>query len=271
MHRRMQHARAVRMADDLMRDGSLHIAVQASVAGYVALGFATNPGVMSPADVVLGWASSSSSSYVHTFHVTDEALDESNLNEGADGSSWAYDRGVTQGSNGITTICFSRRLRDARATVSPDLRAATGAVGGGASAGGRRRLQQDVAATLGLNWAVSNNKGLVQHTTRNSGGFRLDVSSGAAGDVASSNTQHWINVHGVLMAVAWGLLLPLGTLLPAHRWILGDTKAGGKHVWFLLHLGFQWTGILVFVAGFVVAFVKLDDLDMGGEVRARRR
>lgn len=37
------------------------------------------------------------------------------------GAVWAYRMGVVRPSGGGTTICFSRRLKDARARASPDL------------------------------------------------------------------------------------------------------------------------------------------------------
>ncbi len=46
----------------------------------------------------------------------------------------------------------------------------------------------------------------------------VDLASGSASGGRSGRTKgYWINVHGILMAVAWALLLPLGSLLPAHR------------------------------------------------------
>ncbi len=59
---------------------------------------------------------------------------------------------------------------------------------------------------------------LVQHALDSADGFRLDLASGAASGVSGGDRRHWINVHGALMAVAWVLLLPVGTFLPAHRW-----------------------------------------------------
>ena len=65
----------------------------------------------------------------------------------------------------------------------------------------------------------------MQHLSRTVGGFSLDVASGAA-DVVAVDKGYWVNVHGALMAVAWALLLPLGTFLPAHRWVEGSACCG---------------------------------------------
>ncbi|KXZ51834.1 hypothetical protein GPECTOR_11g273 [Gonium pectorale] len=244
-------------AADLAANGVLHMAVQTAEMGYVSVGFGPNPGVMYPNDMVLGWIDDSGGAYLNTFYITDQTMDESDIYPPVGSPSWAYDSGVVRDSAGVTTICFSRRLRDARAMASPDL---TSVVASAAASGRRRRLAQTNGGTsLGLNWAVSPYDALIQHRSDGVGGLWLDVTSGAASSVGG-NKEAWINAHGALMAVSWGLLLPLGALLPAHRWALGDSKLGGKATWFVLHVFFQWTGIATFVAGFVIAYTRL-----GGE------
>lgn len=69
-------------------------------------------------------------------------------------------------------------------------------------------------AVLGYNYAVGGSNALNGHLS--SGGFTLDMSSGSA-TTATSDKQHYVNVHGALMSGAWVLLLPLGTMFPAHR------------------------------------------------------
>ncbi|KAG2434545.1 hypothetical protein HYH02_012212 [Chlamydomonas schloesseri] len=249
--------KTVLAASNVAADGTIHMAVQAATTGYVAIGFSPNPGNMGPSDVVLGWAGSGGSS-IRAFHVTGEAMDDSNALSGR--SDWSYDKGVME-AGGVTTICFSRRLRDRRALASPDLRAAGGLASSssGGSSGSRRRLAQALPK-MGFNWATFPQDRLAQHLSRTVGGFSLDVASGAAAAADVEDKGYWVNVHGALMAVAWGLLLPVGTFLPAHRWVLRDRRGpAGKHLWFLLHVGCQYVGISLFVAGFVIAYVKLDD------------
>ncbi len=62
-------------------------------------------------------------------------------------ASWAYDTGALE-AGGATTVCFSRRLRDARATASPDLRTLL-ASSGAAAASGRHLLTAGAAAVGG--------------------------------------------------------------------------------------------------------------------------
>ncbi|KXZ51833.1 hypothetical protein GPECTOR_11g272 [Gonium pectorale] len=250
-------------AADMSQNGALHLAVQSSQTGYVSVGFTPTPAVMAPADIILGWVDDSGAPFLNTFHVAEAKLGKSDIYPPAGSPSWAYDSGVVRDAAGVTTICFSRRLRDARAMASPDLTSiASGseiATAATTAAGGRRRLAQGSGGRLGLNWAVSPSDALVMHRPDGVGGLWLDVTSGAASSVGGTK-QRWINAHGALMAVSWGLLLPLGTLLPAHRWALGNSKLGGKALWFVLHVFFQWTGVATFIAGFVIAYTRL-----GGE------
>lgn len=70
---------------------------------------------------------------------------------------------------------------------------------------------------LTLIWAISDQNSYTQHRPSNYGGFRLSLYRGSAEEV-ESDKRYWINVHGALMAVAWVLLMPLGTMLPTQRW-----------------------------------------------------
>ncbi|KAG2423651.1 hypothetical protein HXX76_015168 [Chlamydomonas incerta] len=247
--------KTVLAAGDVATDGTIHMAVESATSGYVAIGFSPDPGSMGPSDIVLGWAGSSGSS-IRAFYVTGEDMDDSNALSGT--RDWSYDKGVME-SGGITTICFSRRLREPRALASPDLRAAGGLTSASTTSGSSRRRLAQALPQMGFNWATFPQDRLVQHLSRTVGGFSLDIASGAA-DSVSSDKGYWVNVHGALMALAWGLLLPVGTFLPAHRWVLQDRRGpAGKHLWFLLHVGCQYIGISLFVAGFVIAYVKLDD------------
>ncbi|GIL79060.1 hypothetical protein Vretimale_45 [Volvox reticuliferus] len=245
-------------ANELSVFGTLHMAVQANIQGYVAIGFNSNPKKMYPSDIALGWSGSS----LNTYYAKGEDLEESDISP----SSWAYDTGIAYNASAIiTTICFSRRLVDSRAKASPDLRSATGSNRNTTTAttptSGRRLLQTSQGnGQLGLIWAISFARALVQHTSQNVGGFDLNLAEGTV-QAAGNDRKYWVNVHGALMAVAWGLLLPLGTLLPAHRWLLRDVKLAGKHLWFWLHLGCQWTGMALFIAGFVVAFVEFEEVE----------
>ena len=92
-----------------------------------------------------------------------------------------------------------------------------------------------------------------------------DIPSRSATAVSGSSTAAPANdqksaviAHGVLMSLAWVFFLPLGAMVPGHRWLLGDRMWRNKAVWFWLHLAFQTTGTCLFIAGFVLALVEFD-------------
>ncbi|MEW5318803.1 MAG: hypothetical protein WDW38_009990 [Sanguina aurantia] len=205
--------------------------------GYVAFAFTPNPGNMAGSDTILGWVNSTGNAFISTYNVLGNYISPGQLCS----PSWAYQQAVSQTVNPTThakhtTICFSRQIKTPLAAYSTHM---------------------DLSAPLTYNWAVSPNCALIQHSLDGSGGGVLDVASG----VSSQTVDHkgyWINVHGLLMSIAWGLLLPLGTFMPAHRWLLGDVKVGKTALWFILHLAFQLSGFVVFVAGFVVCVLHFD-------------
>jgi len=59
--------------------------------------------------------------------------------------------------------------------------------------------------------------------------------------------------HGALMGLGWGFILPLGFLIARHlRFIFGQTKLFGLDTWFVFHVAFQWTGLILTTAGFAI-------------------
>ncbi|KAG2491039.1 hypothetical protein HYH03_010486 [Edaphochlamys debaryana] len=259
-------------SDVLSSKGVLHMAVQGDMGGYVGLGFASAPGRMAGADIVLGWGGGGGGGggrapYTGTFH-TEVMTGDSYLSEEQErtgDADWAYDKAVV--TNGaVTTLCFSRLLQEPRATASPDLRAAVGGAAGGPQGPGptkrRRRLLQEPAPSTGggrlsLIWAVAPWARLQSHRPGDSGGVLLDAGSGAGQGAGGGGGGAWVAAHGALMAATWCLLLPLGTLLPAHRWVFRGASVRGKAVWFLGHVACQWLGLAALAAGAAIAFARL--------------
>ena len=113
--------------------------------------------------------------------------------------SWASSIAVTQ-SKGATTLCFSRSLIAPSASVSSALSSAVSSpsiVMIYAAAG-------DGVTDLGAPHIYS-------------GSFSINLGTGGAAIVDTPNKINKMNIHGVLMAVAWVLLLPLGSLIARHR------------------------------------------------------
>ncbi|KAG2494432.1 hypothetical protein HYH03_007484 [Edaphochlamys debaryana] len=263
-------------SDALSSKGAIHMAVQGNLGGYVSVGFAASSGQMPNSDIVLGWVDDTGAGVINSYHTNDEDLaDDDQLSNDAD---WAYDKAVVS-QGGVTTICFSRLLLEPRAPASPDLRARVGMAAapagssGAAVQGGARRLAQAPAASiagspLSFIWAVATWDSLDQHAPGNMGGFELDVATGGATSAADSGKKYWINTHGALMAVAWCFLLPLGSTIPAHRWLPGGSKMiMNKALWFWLHITCQLGGFALFLASFIIAVVKFDEPKKSDQLR----
>ena len=112
--------------------------------------------------------------------------------------TWASSIAVVQ-SNGFTTLCFARPLIDPTAVNSPSLSA-------------------DSPNNINMIYAVAAN-GVTdlgaQHTY--SGGLSINLATGEAATIELPSKITKMNIHGALMAVAWILLLPLGSLIARHR------------------------------------------------------
>jgi hypothetical protein len=58
--------------------------------------------------------------------------------------------------------------------------------------------------------------------------------------------------HGVLMAVSWGILLPLGVIF-ARFYRHVEPNKGPRAVWFVAHQALQYSGVIIAAVGFIVA------------------
>lgn len=56
--------------------------------------------------------------------------------------------------------------------------------------------------------------------------------------------------HAVLMAVSWGVLLPVGVVI-AKFYRAMEPRTGPKAWWFVRHQAFQYAGVLLSIAGFI--------------------
>jgi hypothetical protein len=71
-------------------------------------------------------------------------------------------------------------------------------------------------------------------------------------------------VHSKHLAVlvCRAFLLPLGVLCARHKWavpaIMVGSGGGAKLLWYVLHVSFQLSGVACFVAGIVIAALKLE-------------
>ncbi|KXZ53286.1 hypothetical protein GPECTOR_7g1180 [Gonium pectorale] len=217
-------------------DSLVHFAVESAVAGYVSFGFPEDPNKMYDADIVLGWVNSDGRGVMDAYHVTSYDMYPRDIVS----PTWLLAAGMVEerlpDGSPRTTMCFSRRLVEPLARSSPQLDFNSG--------------------ILKYSWAISPEDSLVEHPADSYGAGLIDLRSGASTSVAISNRNGAIVAHGVLMAAAWVLLLPLGAMTPAHRWLFGDRQLFGKAMWFQIHMFAQLSGFALFVAGFILAMVR---------------
>ena len=115
--------------------------------------------------------------------------------------AWTSAKAVSQSTdltgNTITTVCFSRPLDAPSASVSASLRA---------------------SAAIKMIYAVAED-GVTAFGAPHEydGAFSIDLTTGEAVEIPVYSREDKMNIHGAMMAVAWVLLLPLGSLIARHR------------------------------------------------------
>ncbi len=85
------------------------------------------------------------------------------------------------------------------------------------------------------------------------------VEGGGTGVVSVYNPRTAVVAHGVLMMLAWLVLLPAGVLAARHKWIFpapatSSPRSSHPAMWFQFHRALQLTGIALFTAGFILPF-----------------
>ncbi|CAN8232647.1 unnamed protein product [Cochlearia groenlandica] len=78
--------------------------------------------------------------------------------------------------------------------------------------------------------------------------FRSGQSSGGGGSAGDRLKKR--NTHGILNAVSWGVLMPLGAMMARYMKVFTDPT------WFYLHIAFQVSGYVIGVAGWATG-IKL--------------
>ncbi|KAG7011874.1 Cytochrome b561 and DOMON domain-containing protein, partial [Cucurbita argyrosperma subsp. argyrosperma] len=93
----------------------------------------------------------------------------------------------------------------------------------------------------------------------------LDVASGTAAS-QSGGIETLRVIHGILNAVSWGLLLPIGAVTARY---LRNVQALGP-AWFYAHAGVQLAGFALGTIGFVIG-IRLGELSPGVEYSLHRK
>ncbi|XP_052146142.1 cytochrome b561 and DOMON domain-containing protein At3g25290-like [Oryza glaberrima] len=95
--------------------------------------------------------------------------------------------------------------------------------------------------------------------------LRLDFSSGQSTGTASNSRLHRRNIHGILNAVSWGILIPVGAMIARYLRVF----EAADPAWFYLHITCQLSGYILGVAGWALG-LKLGSESKGITYSAHR-
>lgn len=125
-------------------------------------------------------------------------------------------------SNGATVYSFTRPLSTSDYTINPN-------------------------ADTSIIWAFGNTYVLSEHNRYASGQLNL-----ASGVLSESEGRDLRSVHGILMVIGWGILIPIGIYVARFE------RSWPNALWFQLHRIIQATGFVFFIAGFgvIVHYVR---------------
>jgi DOMON domain len=102
-------------------------------------------------------------------------------------------------------------------------------------------------------YALGRDNAFGQHATRNSFALNFADTSGSAiqttGSSGPPNKSLWIT-HGIMMAIAWAILVPIAIGTSILRSLLPLRPVG---LWFQIHRGLNMLGVSLTIAGFSIA------------------
>ncbi|AED94011.1 unnamed protein product [Arabidopsis thaliana] len=98
---------------------------------------------------------------------------------------------------------------------------------------------------------------------RSSGRIDFRTGQASAGGGGSGDRLRKRNTHGVLNAVSWGVLMPMGAMMARYMKVFADPT------WFYLHIAFQVSGYVIGVAGWATG-IKLGNDSPGTSYSTHR-
>lgn len=191
--------------------------------GYIAVGWSSD-GMMEGSDSVIGWAG-----HVAAYRLEGNALSDVVPDSGA--QAVTLEDASTAVEDGRLLLRFCRPLDAGRIALDP------------------------LVPTVHL-WAVGSSSQLSYHGAR--GAYSLALGAGTVTIEVTDIAREKV-LHGVLMVLGWGVLLPGGVLIARYL------KWKGK-IWIKLHIGMQILGLAFGIAGLALALVQFGPLggSLGG-------
>lgn len=105
---------------------------------------------------------------------------------------------------------------------------------------------------MGARWSADHLSGINMHSVTSSRPVRVLLMRGSA--EADEDLRPVLAVHGFMMFLAWGILLPGGILAARY---LKHVKGDG---WYKLHVYLQYSGLAIILLGFLFAVAELQGL-----------
>ena len=116
-----------------------------------------------------------------------------------------------------------------------------------------RDANASAGATKSFVYASSPSLWPAQHTTSRRGGLSINFATGDATSMAMKSAIKRDVTHGVLMLVAWGVLMPTASAAPRMKFLFPDGK------WFLMHQIGVVVGAVVFVTAGAMLLAQHDE------------
>nr|CAD1840183.1 unnamed protein product [Ananas comosus var. bracteatus] len=212
-----------------LSDGSISIAARGEKkSGYLAIGFGTG---MVNSYAYVGWIDSNGTGRVNSYWI--DGKDAMNVHSTSENLTYVR----CSSENGKITFEFTRPL-------SP-------------SCSGRIECRNIIDPTtplkviwaMGARWSDDNLNNMNMHSVTSSKPVRVLLLRGSA--EAEQDLHPVLGVHGFMMFVSWGLLLPGGILAARY---LKHVKGDG---WFQIHVYLQYSGIAIMLLGVLFAAAEL--------------
>ncbi|XP_059658234.1 cytochrome b561, DM13 and DOMON domain-containing protein At5g54830 [Cornus florida] len=220
-----------------MSEDSISIAARGEKkSGYLAIGFGSG---MVNSYVYVGWIDDNGKGGVNTYWI--DGKDASSIHPTNENLTFVR----CKSENGIITLEFTRPLnpscnRDNRRECNNIIEATT---------------PLKVIWAMGAQWSGDHLSERNMHSTRSSRPVHVLLMRGSA--EAEEELRPVLAVHGFMMFLAWGILLPGGILAARY---LKHVKGDG---WFQIHVYLQYSGLAIVFLGFLFAVAELRGLYFG--------
>ncbi|XP_052195630.1 cytochrome b561, DM13 and DOMON domain-containing protein At5g54830 [Diospyros lotus] len=202
-------------------------------SGYLAIGFGSG---MVNSFAYVGWIDDDGRGQVGTYWI--DGKDASRIHRTHENLTY----GRCKSENGIITLEFTRPLNpscngdegpECKNTIDP-------------------KTVLKVVWAMGARWTESHLSERNMHSVTSSRPIRVHLMRGSA--EAEEDLRPVLAVHGFMMFLAWGILLPGGILAARY---LKHVKGDG---WFQLHVYLQYSGLAIVLIGFLFAVAELQGL-----------